>query len=57
MRPDVATPTAAESLAMTRMLAATDPWLIGEAEGVTLGIMLEELKDMVVDTLTEELGD
>ena len=53
----MATPTAAASLAMTRMLAATDPWLIGEAEGVTLGIMLEELKDMVVDTLTEELGD
>lgn len=42
---------------MTKMLAATDPWPMGKADGVALGMMLEELKDMVVDALTEEPED
>lgn len=55
LSPEVAELAADESLAITRMLDKTEPWLTGVAEGVTEGMALElRLRDMVEDRPIEE---
>jgi hypothetical protein len=55
LRPEVAELADEESLAITRMLDKTEPWLMGEAEGVAEAMILElRLRDMVEDKPTED---
>ena len=63
MRPELATLAEAASLAITRMLAATEAWLSGVADAVAememavedmLGVVTEALEDTGAEEATDE---